>query len=118
MDLLQELQDLVTRYIDKAATLRDLEDGLADLAIPISEAGDPEAQALSSLVWRLLSEYGYRHRGEVSVRQSLQKALPVRRLELQGVPSRTLATGSLLPQMLMDFPAPYVATSVRLGAIA
>lgn len=116
MNLLQELHDLIARYLDREIPLEELEDALGDLALPISEASDAEATALTGLVWSLLSEYGYSHREERSLRSALTQAIPVRHLEREPV-ARTIAALSTV-SVTIDPDVARFESSVMLGAIA
>ena len=117
MNLLQELHELIGRYLDRVISVTELEDALADLAIPIAEGGDTEASALGGLVWRLLSEYSYGDRAEPSLRATLRRAVPVRDF-VPGLPvSRTLAGGGHI-EVSAVYQERQSFTSVRLGAIA
>ena len=117
MDLLRELQDLADRYQRGVITLRDLEDALADLAIPISGAGDPEASALSALMWRLISEHSYGHRAEAAIRRALHDAMPVRYTHAQVALVRTTATHYVRYNAIRSGDHQSV-TLVNVGAIA
>jgi hypothetical protein len=75
MSQLQQLHSLISKYLDGTISVEELEDALADLALPISESGDDQAASLNALVWLLLSEHGYGDRDESSVRSELEQAM-------------------------------------------
>ena len=78
MHVLLEVQNNIRAYLEGTLSLDDLEDWLAEYALALDAAGDIEAQGLSARAWRLISEYGYGHRSEESVRAELSQLLPLR----------------------------------------
>ena len=84
MDLLHEHQKSVQAYLDRALSLQELEDRVADLAASVAEEGAGAAGHLSAGVWRLISEYGYGHRDEESVRSELARLLAIPHVSRTG----------------------------------
>lgn len=96
MNPLQEVQGQISSYLDGALSLDELEDWLAESAESLSQAGDDAAVRLSARAWRLISELGYGHRDENSVREELRKAMPqrVRMTHAESVGGVTVAHSS------------------------
>jgi hypothetical protein len=84
VDQLQELYKRIESYLRGELPLEGLEDWLGDSVAVIAATQDSGAQALSGRVWRLISEFGYGHRSEESLRSELSGLLPVRHTETAG----------------------------------
>jgi hypothetical protein len=73
MDLVGEFQGLIFSYLRDEITARDLDRGLAAYVRPIAAARDnAEARRLYGRTRTLLSELGYGHRDESSVKAELR----------------------------------------------
>lgn len=74
MALLQQSERHIREYLDGLISASNLQAWLGD-ALPETPANEPAARVMAD-VWRLLSEYGYGHRDENSLRLDLSRMLP------------------------------------------
>jgi hypothetical protein len=75
MDLLDEIRLHVQSYVDGRCTLDQLQERLADRAETVAASDDDRIRRLDGRAWTLISEYGYGHRSEDSVRADLSAEL-------------------------------------------
>jgi len=76
MDLAAEIQERVRAYLRGTTSLATLENSLGDLGETSSVGQEQPANHLAGRVWRLISEYGYGHRDEESMRAEFLLLLP------------------------------------------
>jgi hypothetical protein len=76
MNLRQEFEDQIRRYLDRDISARDLFLWLGSVVDEAFDSPDPEVDKLNILLWELLSEWTSNEREEDSVRAELIEALP------------------------------------------
>lgn len=79
MELLLQANKHISAYLDGLLSASDLQDWLADVSPGVSE-NESEARFAAN-IWRVISEYGYGHRDENSLRSELVRLVPGVRVE-------------------------------------
>jgi len=73
MDLLLETKSQIAAYLDGSLSPSELQVWLGEVS-PSAAENAPAARFIGD-VWRLLSEYGYGHRDESSLRKELKRLI-------------------------------------------